>query len=89
MGSGTASQLVDYYYYLLFKWPARMGGWAMGQVSAVAEEYEEVDGEKCNFQIYYAADDATVQRRLGMAEYAENTKSPCQSWVLLSKIIGP
>ena len=61
----------------------------MGQVSAIAEESEEVDGEKCNFSIYYAADDETVQHRLGMAEYAKNTKSSCQSWVLLGKIVGP
>ena len=87
LGSGTASQLVD--YFLLFKWSARMGGWALGQVSAVAEESEKVDGEKCNFSVYYAADDATAQHRLSMAEYAKNTKSPSQSWVLLGKMIDP
>ena len=64
-------------------------GWALGQVSTVAEESEEVDGEKCNFSVYYAADDATALLRLSMAEYAKNTKSPSQSWVLLGKMIDP
>ena len=67
LGSETASMLVD--SYILFKWPAREGGWALGQVSCVAAQAEEVDGDKCNFAIYYAADDATAQHRLGMTEY--------------------
>ena len=85
LGSESASQLVD--SFILFKWPARQGGWALGQVSAVADRAEKVAGDKCNFSIYYAADDATAQHRLGMTAYAKNAKSPTQSWVLLSKVV--
>ena len=87
VGSETALVLVD--WYILFKWPARSGGWAMGQVSCVAEDSEEVGGEKCNYSIYYAGDDASAQHRLGMTMYAKDAKSPTESWVLLEKIVGP
>ena len=85
LGSESVSMLVD--SYILFKWPAREGGWALGQVSSVATQAEEVAGDKCNFAIYYAADDATAQHCLSMAAYAyaKNAKSLTQSWVLLSK----
>jgi len=76
LGSESASQLVD--SFILFKWPARQGGWALGQVSAVADQAEEVAGDRCNFSIYYAADDETAQHRLGMTAYAKNAKSPTQ-----------
>ena len=80
--STTASKLEG--MFILFKWPTRLGGWALGTVASVNEDPTvKVGGELCNFKVHYPVDGDTAAHCLDTGAYAENMNSPSQSWVLL------
>ena len=74
---------------MIFKWPPRMGGWAMGEIMSVADPQDTVEKERCNFKVFYASDGEIANHRLMPDKYALSSKSPLQSWVLLGLVVGP
>ena len=75
---------------IIFKWPPRMGGWAMGEITSVADPQDKVEKERCNFKVFYASDGETANHRLMPDKYALSSKSPLQSWALLGQQVnGP
>ena len=86
-GSELASDMVG--LKILFKWPARLGGWAMGEITSAAEAEDIVGNERCNFKVFYESDGETADHRLMPDKYALSSKSPSQSWVLLGQVVGP
>jgi hypothetical protein len=71
---------------ILYCWPARLGGWARGTVSAVnADQTKKIGKEVCNFLVHYPVDDDTSEHLLKTDEYATNGKAVGGSWVLLGK----
>ena len=69
---------------ILYKWPSRLGGWAVGTVTSVnKDKKKKIDEEVCNFLVYYSADDNTADHVLQPRGYARNMKSANDSWVLL------
>ena len=80
--SPTADDLVN--KYILYKWPPRLGGWAVGKVtSPMIGDAIMVKQTKCNFSVFYECDDAEADHALSMKMYAKSAKSPSDSWVLL------
>ena len=84
-GAGEeAEQLVG--KFILYKWPPRLGSWAVGKVMSVNNDPNVKVGQKvCNFRVYYASDKATADHCLEAGSYARNSKSPADSWVLLGQ----
>ncbi|KAL1515214.1 hypothetical protein AB1Y20_004275 [Prymnesium parvum] len=70
--------------HILYKWPARLGGWMVGKVTAVnVEEAESIAGKKCNYEVHYDADGETAYHLLSIEKYAVNAKAAVDSWALL------
>jgi hypothetical protein len=81
-GNSHAELLVE--RYILYKWPLRLGGWAVGQVRSVNKDANTtVSGDRCNFVVYYDCDKCSADHNLKFSSYAKNWKSPSDSWVLL------
>ena len=83
-GSLTAEKLLG--SKILYKWRPRLGGWAVGTVTAVnTDKKKKVGKEVCNFLVHYAADDDTSDHVLHACTYASNEKAVADSWVLLGE----
>lgn len=80
-GSSTAGELVD--KLVLYKWPPRLGGWAVGKVTGVMTSDVMVNKVKCNYSVFYECDQETADHVLAISKYAKSAKSPADSWVLL------
>lgn len=69
---------------ILYRWPPRLGGWMVGNITAVnLDEKNNVKGKMCNFEVYYQQDEETAYHLLEVAGYALNSKAKIDSWVLL------
>lgn len=69
---------------ILYRWPPRLGGWMVGNITAVnSDEKNTVKGKMCNFEVYYPQDKETAYHLLEVAGYALNSKAKIDSWVLL------
>ena len=80
--SSTAKELLG--RYILYKWPPRLGGWAVGKVTSVQKEASvQVKSVKCNFSVFYECDQQSADHVLSLSAYAKTAKSPSDSWVLL------
>ena len=80
--SPTAGQLVE--KYILYKWPPRLGGWAVGKITNVQTDSDiTVKSKKCNFTVFYDIDQESADHVLSLSSYARSAKSPSDSWVLL------
>ena len=80
-GSATADELVD--KYIVYKWPARLGGWAVGKVTGTLTAGAHVKQGQCNFTVFYECDQESAEHALSSSAYAKSAKSPADSWVLL------
>ena len=82
IGSDSAKQLVG--MYILYKWPPRLGGWAVGKVtSSINDPSLHVKNCPCNFAVFYDCDQESADHCLSIASYAKSAKSAADSWVLL------
>ena len=82
--SSSASQLVG--MLIIYKWPARVGGWLVGEVRSVNTDKSNMVGEMCaNFIVHYECDQQDAQHLLRATAYAKSEKSPVDAWVLLGK----
>ena len=80
--SPTAEQLLG--KYILYKWPPRLRGWAVGKVTAALNDASlQVKGKRCNFAVFYECDQQSADHTLSLCAYARSAKSPSDSWVLL------
>ena len=80
--SATAEQLVG--KYILYRWPPRLGGWAVGKIISLQTDASVmVKNIKCNFTVYYDCDEQSADHILSVSSYAKSAKSPADSWVLL------
>jgi hypothetical protein len=82
--SSSASQLVG--RFIIYKWPARVGGWQVGEVRSVNTDKSNMVGEMCaNFIVHYECDQQDAQHFLRATAYAKSEKSPVlvDAWVLL------
>ena len=83
-GSEEADQLVG--KAVLYKWPERLGSWAVGKITGVNKDPKVKVGAKvCNFRVHYASDETTAEHCLEASAYARDAKSPADSWVLLGQ----
>ena len=83
-GSSAASALVGKYF--IYKWPPRLGGWALGKITEVnLDESLTVNGAKdvANFHVFYEVDDSDAHHWFSLENYAASAKSPTSSWALL------
>jgi hypothetical protein len=83
-GSDEAVQLVG--KSILYKWPARVGGWALGKVQDVNKDTSrEVNRVMCNCKVYYSMDGCVAEHCLTTRKYARNSSASNDSWVLLGE----
>ena len=81
-GSASAEELVG--MYILYKWPPRLGGWAVGKIMSVQLDPKiTVKKVQCNFTVFYECDQQSADHYLSLAMYASSAKAPSDSWVLL------
>ena len=70
--------------YILYKWPPRLGGWAVGKIMSVQLDPKiTVKKVQCNFTVFYECDQQSADHYLSLAMYASSAKAPSDSWVLL------
>ena len=82
--SETAAMLVG--RQLLYRWPARLGGWLLAKVTKSMNATATVrkdDQIICNFELFYPADGENAEHHLTLKKYARNAKASVDSWVLL------
>ena len=73
--------------YIIYHWPLRLGGWLLGQVTAINTDSTVKVGESiCNFSVYYEADKDTAHHFLSLKSYAKSAKSKTDSWVLVQEL---
>lgn len=81
-GSATSSDLVD--RLIVYRWPPRLGGWAIGKVVAVnKDKKKKVGSHMANFITYYEVDKDNASHLLHLNGYAVSSKSKVDSWALL------
>ena len=81
--SATAAQLVG--YSIVYKWPARLGGWLVGKVTEINTDRSIIINEHvANFVVFYEDDQASAQHHLSLARYAKSSNSKTDSWALLA-----
>ena len=82
-GSETASLLVG--KYIVYRWPARIGGWLVGKVVEVNTDPANMVGETmANFKVFYDADGANAHHLLSCGGYAQNNKPKLDAWAILA-----
>ena len=79
--SESESKLQD--HYILYKWPASLGGWLLGKVALNKNKKQKVGEHICNYKAFYAVDGEWAYHSLSMAKYAKSSGSRVDSWLLL------
>ena len=81
--SDSASELVG--YYIVYRWPARLGGWLVGKITGVNSDRSiKASDNVCNFVAFYESDQDSAHHHLSLPMYAKNAKAKVDSWALLS-----
>ena len=86
-GSDSAMALLG--MKLLYKWPARLGGWALGEIESINEDENQTVGEDavmCNFVAsWLGCEGEDSSHLLSLKGYAKTAKSALNDqWVLLA-----
>jgi hypothetical protein len=82
-GSESASRLVG--YYIAYRWPARLGGWLVGKITAVNTDCSiKASDRVCNFVAFYESDQDSAHHHLSLGMYAKSAKAKVDSWALLA-----
>ena len=80
--SDTAAELVG--CFILYRWPARLGGWLLGEVKSANTDAKVKAGDApANFAVFYQADEETAHHSLKLEKYARSARSHTDAWVLL------
>ena len=75
---------------LLYKWPTRLGGWALGEIESINEDENQTVGEDavmCNFVASWSGcEGEDSSHLLSLKGYAKTAKSAFNDqWVLLAR----
>ena len=62
-------------------------GWVQGVVEAYIEDdgEEDDDGDLCNFNVYYEADDTDANHALTADRYSTRRDAPIGSWYVVAE----